>query len=109
MGQDEEKIKLQVGRTPPQALSMNEFAINDCQGELSCLFFSQSLNYVELKLTFLTSCDFFLGRKKDMIFKGLKCGSLIKTTLKLFIYASVLILLLWRELGKGQKTEIKRG
>lgn len=39
MGQDEEKIKLQVGRTPPQALSMNEFAINDCQGELSCLFF----------------------------------------------------------------------
>lgn len=52
MGQDEEKIKLQVGRTPPQALFMNEFAINDRQGELSCLFFPPKFELCGIKINF---------------------------------------------------------
>lgn len=42
-------------------------------------FFSESLNYVELKLTFgMTFFFFFAGDKKDMIFKELKFYLLIK-------------------------------
>lgn len=64
-------------------------------------FFSESLNYVKLKLTFSMTFFFFAG-DKDMISKELKFYLLIKqNTLKL--YASMLILPFMERVRKGEK------
>lgn len=74
------KIGLQVGGTVSWALSMNEFAINDRQGQLSCFFlhFFGKFELCRIKIDFWHDY-FFAGNKKDMISKELKFYSLIKT------------------------------